>query len=113
MSTDTGCAPCGANDTYLPPGTGVMASGQMIISHGDCEGITTDLLNMFLRLIQCVRNHNIYSLVDVTRIEVDAFESTLIDWIAKKQVDPATCEYQEKLPLLQAIINRIVTFGQC
>lgn len=108
-----GCAPCGQNQAYASPINGVMIGGNASISHADCEGVTIDLLTMFLNLIQCVRIHKIYNQVNVTNSEIQAFEESLIDWIAKKQVDPATCEHHEKLPLLQSIINRIVTFGQC
>lgn len=110
---DTNCAPCGANQTYASPVNGAMIGGSLSISHADCEGITIDLLNMFLKLIRCVKIHNVYSQIDVTISEVASFDNVLVDWIEKKKIDPATCEHLEMLPLLQTVINRIVTFGQC
>lgn len=83
------------------------------LSHGTCEGITIDLLNMWNRLFGCVETHSLYVQVKITQPELQAGKALLTTWIAAKQVDPASCEHQEKLPLVQVLINRIVAYGQC
>jgi hypothetical protein len=83
------------------------------LSHGDCEGIGIGLLSMFMRLMKCVQQHNIYTQVKVSQAEVESGISMLTVWIAAKEQDPATCEHQEKLPLIQNIAQRIVQYGQC
>lgn len=83
------------------------------LSHGTCEGVTIDLLNMFKRLITCVETHGIYTQVGVTIAEVGSAKVLLDSWISSKEQDPASCDHQEKLPLVQFIINKIVAYGQC
>jgi hypothetical protein len=83
------------------------------LSHGSCEGVTIDLLRMWQRLFGCVENHSLYTQVKITEAELGAGKILLNSWIAAKELDPASCEHQEKLPLIQVLINRIVAYGQC
>jgi len=83
------------------------------LSHADCAGVTIDLLNIFLRLINCVESNNLYTQVNLSIAEVTNGKTLLTAWIAAKELNPASCDHQEKLPLVQAIVNRIVAFGQC
>lgn len=83
------------------------------LSHGTCEGVTIDLLNMFKRLITCVDTHNIHAQVGITVGEAGNAKALLDAWITAKEQNPASCDHQEKLPLVQFIINKIVAYGQC
>lgn len=83
------------------------------LSHGSCEGVTIDLLNMWNRLFGCVETNSLYTQVKITQAELAAGKSLLSAWIAAKQIDPASCDHQEKLSLVQVLINRIVAYGQC
>lgn len=105
-----GCYSCGG--TYTPLVTGNNGVTQ-ILSHADCEGITIDLLNMFLKIAVCTITNNTFLQAGSNEAEVNSTITLLNSWIAAKQADPATCQYQEKLPLIQAVINKLVAFGQC
>lgn len=103
------CGNGGSNVSY----NGYIPGPSNKLSHSECEGVTIDLLNMWLRLITCVETHNLYTSVSITQNEVQSGKTLLATWIAAKEIDPASCEHQEKMPLIQALINKIVAFGQC
>ena len=107
------CLPCQQNQTYIPPGVNYTYNGTQTLNHSGCDGITLGLLSMWQGLIVCVRRNNLYSQTQTSNAEIKAFEDILSSWITTKQADAASCAYQEHLPLLQTIINRIVLFGQC
>lgn len=109
-----GCSGCPGNTQTINTGRTYVSGGPVqVLSHGTCEGITIDLLNMYKRLVDCVISHSLYTQVSVSQAEINQAKALLITWISAKEIDPASCEHQEKLPLLQLIINKIVAFGQC
>jgi len=107
-----GC-PRGCPDNIVTGMSYVPGSGLKVQSLGSCEGVTIDLLNMFLRLFICVKTNNLYDLVKISQTEVSNGENILNLWIKAKELDPSTCDYQDKLFLIQELVNRIVAFGRC
>lgn len=101
---------CGNNNE--PPVTGY-SGGTLVLNHSNCEGITIDLLNMWLRIITCTRDNNSLDKASVTLSEAESAIALLNTWIEAKQQDPGSCEHQEKLPVIQVIINKTVAYGQC
>jgi hypothetical protein len=104
---------CCGNNGSVASYNGYIPGPSQVLSHADCEGVTIDLLNMWLRLIICVETNSLYTSVSITPDEVNSAKSLLATWIAAKEIDPASCDHQEKMPLIQALINKIVAFGQC
>lgn len=106
--SDKPCSFCNsASNNYIPNGI------TKTLSHGECAGITIDLLTMFLNLVKCLQRHGSYAEVTVSETEAASTKTILETWIIAKELDPTTCEYQEKLPLIQAVITKIVAYGRC
>lgn len=84
-----------------------------VLNHSDCGGITVDLLDMFLHVIQCTKDTNRLEMAGITETDADSTILLLGDWISKKIEDPGTCEYQEKLPVVQEIIQKAIITGIC
>lgn len=92
---------------------GYIPGNIQVLSHGDCAGVTIDLLNMYKRLIDCAVTHSLYTQIDVSQADINNAKLLLTAWITAKELDPASCEHQTQLPIVQFIINKIVAYGQC
>lgn len=103
---------CDCNDTAEAASTGYHGPTQTL-NHQDCQGVHIDLLNMFFRILDCIRKYSMYQRAGVSEQEITAALVILTNWIAVKQVDPASCQYQDKLPLIQVLVNKSVAYGQC
>lgn len=107
-----GCWSCGDGNSNKPSVTGfIPGTKSMVLSHGQCEGVTIDLLSMYLRMFECIKKTNRQDKIQATKNEILNFEGKLKMWIAAKEVEPKTCEYMENLPLIQSMVNRIVSKG--
>lgn len=104
------CGSCGNNQISLATGS---QEGIQVLNHNDCEGITTDLLIMFIGIIECTRSSGRLQQAAITAEDANNTIELLKKWIEVKQQDPGTCEYQDKLPIVQAIVQKAILTGTC
>lgn len=95
-----------------PPQTD-LNSVTRVYNQNECRGITIDLLQMYLRPIECYIKYGLYENIQSTQLELQNAQTYLENYIAAKQADPETCEYREQLPIVQTIVNRIISAGIC
>lgn len=93
--------------------TTVYANRASQLSHANCKDVTIGLLNVFLGLVNCVIQHDLYTIVQEQPNTLSDLKVLLEAWITAKQADPMTCEFHDKLPIAQAIVNKIVRYGRC
>lgn len=105
-----GCCNGNNNITSTPSLYGALTPA---LSHANCEDITIGLLTTFLTLVKCVQEHSLYEIIGEDQGNIISTKELLENWIALKAVDPTSCKYQTKLPLVQSVINKIVKFGRC
>lgn len=86
---------------------------QPMLNHANCADVTIGLLTVYLSLLECVQTFSLYLIIQETETTVADAKTLLYSWIALKQADPASCEYREKLPIVQAIVNKVVKYGRC
>jgi hypothetical protein len=88
-------------------------STTVIYNHNECIGITVDLLEMYLRPVQCCLNNSIFEIVNSTQAELESTKTYLESYITAKRLDPQTCEFKDQLPPAQSLVNRIIIAGIC
>lgn len=83
------------------------------LDHNKCGGITLDLLQRYLRPVQCYLQYSLWQKIGLSEEELKNIQSYLELYIAAKRADPETCQYKEQLPATQNIVNRIISHGIC
>jgi hypothetical protein len=71
------------------------------------------MLDMFLGIITCTKLTNRLALAQITEAEADSTIALLSTWRAIKQDNPEACDHQEKLPIVQAVIQKAIMTGTC
>lgn len=84
-----------------------------VVDNSECAGITLDLLEMFLRPVQCYLRNGFGSNIGVTASQLQNTQHYLELYISAKRADPETCQYKEELPQVQSLINKIISAGIC
>ena len=107
MSTTENCG-CGGNS-----GPYDVQHDVVVYDHNQCKGITKDLLEMFLKPINCYLEHQLWDLIGSSQVELQSAKEYLELYIAAKTEDPDTCAYRESLPIVQNLVSRIHVQNRC
>lgn len=78
-----------------------------------CTSITSDLLSLWKRKVDCVITYNFADEIGYDSTTLTNAQSLLANWITVKDTNPDSCEYIENLQDTQRLINRIITKGLC
>lgn len=85
----------------------------LVYNHNLCSDITVDLLMQYQRPIQCYITNNLGSQTGISDMELQNANTVLSNYIIAKAADPNTCEFKEQLPIIQALVTKIIIKGMC
>lgn len=106
---------CDCDKSYHP-NSRILQSGTSavtVVNHSTCSGILISLLRSWKTLVSCTLENNLTAYMGLNKTEVENANSILDQWIIAKTNDPDTCEFRDKLPVIQIIVTQIVSKGKC